>query len=647
MSSTTDTFSRFFQPENVLLKEIIEIIKDISSSTDLKLSCIFIKICKGTFRTIALIVLKHYIDDTQMLLSLLKKFFWYIIRIILYKKRTYDLKAHQSTLVGEGSLVNGLPIYVEKSTSSLDVIYAKGIHSSYLQQIDEDARNKSDLENAPHTKFYAVLGQRYSLIKPMSYFPSKNYLKLQNIIQTYCKVNDNLLSYNVLGILIDGEPGLGKSKFADFIATRRLLGEPGISNVYRVDMSSNFCLKMAPETIFNSFFHEIAIKQSSLFMIDEVDKYLSYFIEDSYSKVKQNKKEEEEIPTFDDYSYKIRVDFLYMLLGILERIGNESSCIVMFCSNNFETIFGDLEMTHFHSLNSRFMRVKFERCDRDEIEDYLRYLNEKFRNDEELYEEEIDNILLNLNPNISITYRSLNEITVLNSYSIRKIVDALNQYITPPSSPKTGLSKKNIFTLSSEKITKVVDSKPPPPSSSEPEKISKVFLEPEKNSKVFLEPEKITKSLHTVDDDLLNDFDWLTIVFITPSGGKLIQNYEKIQNIMLSTYCNLKFYMFSRLGSSTSNIYSHNHHYESFLPKSFSGFEENWPSIVVLAIRTGFFEEILKNKDTKYDIERMVVILNGRYERHRPASYAYYNLSDINNYCSWLREKVLPFFKIC
>jgi hypothetical protein len=637
MDSVT-SLSRFFQTEDVLLKEVISIVKEVGSVSNI--SSILSRVCKGTMKTLVLILLKHYIQDTKMMMDLLKSMVWYLVRLFLYKKRTFDIKSHQTALVGEGSLINGLPVYVEKNTSSVDVIYAKGFHSSYLDQIDFEAQQKHDIENSPNTKYYSVLGQRYSLMKPMSFFPSKNYLKLQNIVETHCKVNDSLSSYSVLGILIDGEPGLGKSKFADFMATRRSFGLPGISNVYRVDMSSGECLKMSPETLFKSFFHDIAIKQSSLFMIDEVDKYLSYYIEDSYIKLKQQPKKEEEeneIVSFEEYSYKLRIDFLYMLLGILERIGNESSCIVIFCSNNFETIFGDLEMTHFHSLNSRFMRVKFERCDRNEIEDYLRYLNQHMQR-LDLYEPDIETILSSLDPNINITYRSLNEITVLNSYSIRKIVEELNLYRSPPSSPKTFTCHPSSFSSLPKKRYTCIKNSPPPPSSSstssETEK-KKTSSEPDKVS-LSLEPDKISLSL---EPEKIGSTCGLTMCFVLIKGQQHSEELKmkEIFSESRKIFNDINFYKFETL---TNNPSPSDH------PLPFFKLMTWFPMIFV--IPSDMFTEIMCNPKETRDIQNEVCVMNGC-SRSNSLEYYYtyiYDTKRPENFGKWLDKEVREFFKL-
>lgn len=166
-----------------------------------------------------------------------------------------------------------------------------------------------------------------------------------------------------------------------------------------------------------------------------MDKWVSYQETESYrilrSKLIKDIKPNNaalEIPTFEDHSKYFRTEFLNQLLAILERSGHAHPCMVIFCCNNFDTIFGNVDMKHYHSLNDRFKKHHFELCQPEEIKDYLRYNNQKFSNSR-LYvpDSDLEHILLNI-PNRSLTYRKLDEINDLKASNPLKIVQEIQLY---------------------------------------------------------------------------------------------------------------------------------------------------------------------------------------------------------------------------
>lgn len=117
-------------------------------------------------------------------------------------------------------------------------------------------------------------------------YPSKNYSNLVQIIKDHVAVSKIVKSYSVLGMLIDGVPGLGKTKFADFAVDNKIVG-----CVYKVDMTN--MLKFSFSRVLNSMYHFIAINTDTIFMIDEIDKYIDYRVDLEYAdelKVHSNNK---------------------------------------------------------------------------------------------------------------------------------------------------------------------------------------------------------------------------------------------------------------------------------------------------------------------------------------------------------------------
>lgn len=296
--------------------------------------------------------------------------------------------------------------------------YQNEWYSNIIHQSQIDYENNL---NDKQTK-YGIFSKSnvYYSITPNNLFPCKNYTELTNTIRNFVKVCSINKQYSPIGILIDGEPGLGKSKFADYIASTSIL-----SYVYKVDMT--ICIGETDfSKLFESIFHRIKVYEPSLFVLDELDKYLNHAIMTKYS---QHKKEQISknlpITKFKTFKQELCTNFLFDILHILERDNLEDACIIIFAANNFNTIFEDVDQKHFASLKSRFLKFHFERCDRDQLIKYLQFYNQKFMNTQ-FYCNNLDSLIMTLNTNISITYRRLSHISILCNYQISKIIEMIN-----------------------------------------------------------------------------------------------------------------------------------------------------------------------------------------------------------------------------
>jgi len=132
------------------------------------------------------------------------------------------------------------------------------------------------------------------------------------------------------------------------------------------------------------------------------------------------------IPSFEAHARAIRNRVIVSMTDILERSGLSKSCVVIFCSNNFHTIFNDLNMVHVNSLLDRLTWIDFHYCNRDEIIRFIHHYNSKYH-ELDLYipTEELDARLSELPPDISISHRKLFQLTTVKCYDFRLVIDAL------------------------------------------------------------------------------------------------------------------------------------------------------------------------------------------------------------------------------
>lgn len=429
--------------------------------------------------TVAIVlVVKHYMSNTQLLINPLIQGFGSIIRNSLYKTTFLpicgpDKVEHFITKIIQSKeecfYVNGFPVYWNIVGDNTFVEMMRGVHNSWYREITEQGnrdfmeKNKNAILGSICKKF----NNNYTTAtySPMMLFPSSNYKALEKSVDRYLRVVKLTKNYTPLGILINGEPGLGKTKSSDYLAYKEIFKE-----VIKIDMT--LFLENNFEDVFKKCYHGLSISCPTLFVVDEMDKYLSYYIEKSYQKKKESLLHPEEkekkdnpktlnissLPTKEEYTKSCKTDFLYALLRILERDGLSQPCVILFCCNNFNTIFEGVDVIHIDSLKSRFVPITFYRCNAIELVEYLSYFNNLLKGTEMCREkEQFDSLTKLIKCDISLPYRSLTHLSILADYDLLKIVEAVNNWqdgqsprpmeqeiIIPHKSPEIEEEKKSI-----------------------------------------------------------------------------------------------------------------------------------------------------------------------------------------------------------
>jgi hypothetical protein len=274
---------------------------------------------------------------------------------------------------------------------------------------------------------------KYEPSESSQLYPSKNYLKLVDIIRDHFDVSNRIKSFSVIGASINGIPGLGKTKFADFAVNNKLAG-----TILKVDMTS--MLKYSFTRVLHVMYHSIAIVTDTIFVIDEIDKYLDYRMnieyEDKLLELKNQAKEGVVELNKKEFVSQMKNTFLYDILSILERDGLSHSVVVIFCSNNFQSIFEGLDMTHHYSTFTRFMPVEFEMCDHVEIIEYLLHYNKIFEGTKFWLDLDRKTMEKTLRKDVCVTHRVLHHTSIKANYHAWKIINALNENKSMPDIPK-------------------------------------------------------------------------------------------------------------------------------------------------------------------------------------------------------------------
>jgi hypothetical protein len=317
-------------------------------------------------------------------------------------------------------------------------------------------------------------------------------------------------------LLIDGVPGLGKTKFADFAVESKLAGA-----VYKVDMTS--MLKYPFSKVLLSIYHDVQINTSTIFMIDEVDKYIDYRVVVEYDEEVDNSKEEDKIisKSFDEFKIHAKTTFLYDMLSILERDGTGFPVIVIFCSNNFHSIFEGLDITHHKSLYDRFMKIKFKECNHSEIINYIMYYNKIFKGTK--YENKINQIEIEnkLKRDILVTHRTLHHISVEAKYYAYDMIKLLNAHVSEDDSGE-GLVEK-IVKIKDNLINKKNVGVNLMKNNEEPQRTDKKFVD--KQIKNSIEDITSNKSIKIKTDNNNSDTE-----ILIDDENYVIADYQKLWN---------------------------------------------------------------------------------------------------------------------
>lgn len=225
--------------------------------------------------------------------------------------------------------IKSMPIYLTEQSNSLIIEYFAPLHNKFIQYINDTANKDLDDSSKADTEYKDI---KNKVLAPFNMFPSKNYIKLEKIISSFFSVVKNTGMFKSQCILINGEPGLGKSRSSDYLAYLNKYDQ-----VYYINMSLTTLLKRDFNTIIDDIIKVKTIKTTIIYF-DELDKYLEYNIDLNYQKylekiTRQNKNKKEKNIQDDDvhnnFKKKQKIDFLYKLLELMEVKLYENG--VIFC----------------------------------------------------------------------------------------------------------------------------------------------------------------------------------------------------------------------------------------------------------------------------------------------------------------------------
>jgi hypothetical protein len=405
------------------------LVKDLAQSVagDVPIMVLFSSFLGKIPKIIFFLAIKRALESTKELFNPIQDLVKSAVRASTYTKKIYEQKDATAlefylcvSLKNEEKNLNGLTpqVFLTEANSQLTLHYIPFFHAKEITRIEQIGKDRFEeyLKNVSGRVSYKVLRcnsdkVNYESAAFSKLYPSANYIRLSKMIKRHFDVSSITGINNVLGVLVDGEPGLGKTKFADFAAEHVVA-----QNIYKADLSG--LVEINFDVIMTAMYSAVTVERKTIFLIDELDKYVDYRLAQIF--VLPEMEDREEVVNRE----KQRI--LYKILRVLER-DVPHPVVVIFCSNNFSSIFEGVDMTHHKSLLSRFMKVEFERCDREELADYVYHYNEKFSGTDYYEDVSHSEIRKRIKEDASLTYRQLYQISIRANYELEETIRLINE----------------------------------------------------------------------------------------------------------------------------------------------------------------------------------------------------------------------------
>jgi hypothetical protein len=464
--------------ESIVTKEITKIISSAMCGKNIR------ELIENLFGKMWKVAILFGVSYLMKNINKIGNVFSLILRMVVYKKMELNLKNNESvdflfhkkleSFLCNGAEeskvqpINGLKMYQRKMDGKIQIEYIPMLHSSFIDARKKEAEESvKEFENLKEVYVNCIGSKK----KPVEKYESKNFKAAAKIIEEFFKVRKCRNSFNSQAIVIDGPPGLGKTDFLNHVAWKKLADYIIYANLTKDEYMKNDFNYVVDKI------YSISVTGTCVIHIDEIDKHLSHRIKTKYDELlfanatseanekssTSDKKESEKvvtkiIPSFEDFERKEKEAFLYKLLHLIETDKFNDGVVVILTSNNFDSIFENVDMRHFQSMKRRFLRVRFEECDLEDFIGYCRFYNDSFKETypekyipEDVFVEHIRKI----NPSLKIPFWHIHQGMIASSFCIPELINIINAY-SPEEEP--------IFSL---------DFKPPSPSGGFVKSISK------------------------------------------------------------------------------------------------------------------------------------------------------------------------------
>lgn len=398
----------------LIIKELFNIFNDVSCGKSNKE--MFTNLLKGVGKSVLVMLIAYLIKQQNHHFSLLAKLFAsrYLYRTMKLPSYAKLFKVEYESVCETYNKTHQFPIYYHTLNEQPYYQYIPYIHTGFINELIHSVEQRKLEYDKDDIRFFDLNKQK---ITPDILFPSQNFLRLENIIRRHIEFVNMSSQFINIPILIDGCPGLGKSSCLSYLAEKRVC-----KSLIRVDMTQHF----------DSDFSDVVSKlkgtdeEHRIVLVDELDKWFAQTLQNNFL----CEKEENKDVIRADFELSYKTNFLYELLQLIEKRNGKTITVFIFCCNNFDSIFENVNSRHFASLRDRFIPVHFEMCDKRELIEYLRYTNKRFVSQPTFYVEEnkLELIFDKINQEMALPFRKLTQMFIISGYDFEKFVRLANAY---------------------------------------------------------------------------------------------------------------------------------------------------------------------------------------------------------------------------
>ena len=304
---------------------------------------------------------------------------------------------------------------------------------------------------------------------PTYSFETTNYRMLKNLIKSNFRMSKTMKFRKIpLSIIFDGEPGMGKTTFCNFMAGT---GEADFIMLINLVQFKSLEFKEIVSKISKRINDQMknvkaTTEQTIIIQFDEIDKYFESYMEDHIMKIqddargkkeikkgegdkteeiitKSDKLTDEEIAAKKKHILNNFLNYLYEVCEGLSVLGSDRYYVIIYNSNHFDKLFNKDTDVRYQALYKRFHKFHFSKIGKSDVIDFVKDLCEKTiksetearlkaeadfvkyeglnMDDYNISDEELDKIP----SDIKISYRDISQILETCSYNMIKFVKLL------------------------------------------------------------------------------------------------------------------------------------------------------------------------------------------------------------------------------
>lgn len=385
----------------IIISELLRVLSEINCKNGK--NQFIIQLISFIPRMFFILLSKYLVEQCKDFNSYISRFFNFIFYRSTKFNATKGIGAEISLLGNHESKYNNALMGVQQRNEYCTVSHLRLIRNcaayNELMQLAQKRANVIDTNRAECINItYKFSGLTEYAIVPNKLYPSRNFRLLTSIIDGCIDTAIMLEQYKVIPILLNGEPGLGKSKSLDYLAFNSKL-----KIIKKVDLTG--FINHAERIKFTDILAYLSKKVSmegdhTLIIFDELDKYINATCKN------------------DEDPAKINESILNDVLNFIESDIRSRACIFMlFCSNNFGTIFDFInpaDKIHYQSFEDRFLKLIYHKMDKEEFVDYINWTCAKLQKPYKCNADCVPD-------DFSITFRHLDQFIRANNYDMDKI----------------------------------------------------------------------------------------------------------------------------------------------------------------------------------------------------------------------------------